>query len=115
MRKSKKEFRIKLKLMENALYHYKKNTKESSGICELLSINSNNYLTANECRYLNYRYESTSVSYDIISIRCATTIFHELKKYEPKHHGAYWWNVRNRRIRIKIMTELIEFYKEQLK
>lgn len=115
MKPTKKELRIKLKLMEIALrYYIQQFDKERYGICEVICICSHR-IDRDDCEYLHKKHSSTSFVKTYIPTQYVSVLFPELLKYKPDSYVLYWWNRNNKAIRIKVIKELIESYKEQLK
>lgn len=116
MKPTKKELRIKLMLMEGALIYFKfKFPKEKYGICEVICLCSEIYITEEDCKYLHNRYNTKTYYKAWIAVRFVGKIFPELLKYKPDNDKQYWWSRSCKNIRVKVMTELINSYKEQLK
>lgn len=115
MKPTKKELRIKLKLMKIALKYYIDMFSACKyGICEVICKCSHR-INKEECEYLHDKYRNLTCFRTYIHVNSVQTLFPELLKYKPDNNKQYWWNKNNKKIRIKVMTELINYYKEQLK
>lgn len=114
MKTTKKELRIKLKLMEIALKYYIDMFAASKyGICEVICICSHR-IDEQGCRYLHDKYKTSSFTKYYIPTQYSIKVFPELLKYKPDNDKQYWWSRSCKNIRIKVMTELINNYKTQL-